>query len=86
MVVSDKRLGYFLAWCVIKLDLVFTAGSLGCVRTAGLVYAKLGGKLKENELWTANGVLQTANEKASQEANVVFVEPRRLSLCGSILI
>lgn len=63
-----------------KLNLVLTAGSLGCVRTAGLVYAKLGGKLKENELRTANGVLQTANENASQEANVVFVEPRRLSL------
>lgn len=63
-----------------KLNLVFTAGSLGCVRTAGLVYAKLGGKLKENERRTANGVLQTANEKASQKAKVVFVEPRRLSL------
>lgn len=62
-----------------KLNLVLTAGSLGW-RTAGLVYAKLGGKLKENELRTANGVLQTANENTSQEANVVFVEPRRLSL------
>jgi len=53
---------------------------------AGRVYAKLGGKLKENERRTANGVFQTADEKPSQEANVVFVEPLCLSLWGSVLI